>query len=251
MSKKDLNILENNKYLMMVGVYIKDIRLYHQVIEEIKRRKLDYIEIFPGEDDKDLIVLTDSPGIFKRYVIVVEAQSAVRSVIPRLYGKEKFHEIHIGIDPGMRVGVAVYGDGIFLEELELTDTYDLRRKIEEIVRGYGSRNVVLRIGKGDEPNRNRIINILFGLYPIEIVDEYGTTSIKNRNTEAAKKIAMKRGKPVKGRMEIRARRGEISEVQRKSRIASNNLVTISRELARRVVKGEIDLEEAIEMQKKN
>ncbi|MFP3317676.1 MAG: hypothetical protein RXP98_00615 [Thermoplasmata archaeon] len=235
---------------MRLGVYIKDFKLYHQVIGEIKKRGLDYTEVFPGQDDSDMIVLTDVYGIFNKYILIENPSSAVRSAISRLYGKERFDDIFIGIDPGMRIGIAIFGDGILLEEFELTDIIDLRKIIEDIKRDYSPNRIVVRIGKGDEPNRNRIINVLYGLFKIELVDEYGTSSIKNRNTEAAKKIAMKKGKVVKGKMEIRPRKGEISEVQRKSRIASNNLVTISRELAKRVVKGEIDLDQAIEKQKK-
>lgn len=250
MFQKYLNRIKNNKIGMMLGVYIKDFKLYHEVVEEIKRRRLEYREIFPGEDDTEFIVLTDTQFSFKKYIKVNDPVSAVRKALSMLYGKENFDEIFIGIDPGLRIGMAIYGDGILLEEFELTDIELLRKIVKQIGIDYGSKNVLIRVGRGDEPNRNRIVNALYGSYPIELVDEYRTSSIKNRNIEAAKKIAMKKGTPVRGRMEIRPRRGEILEVQRKSRIASNNLVTISRELAKKVVKGEIDLSQAIEIQKK-
>ncbi len=236
---------------MKLGIYIKNFKKYYQMLEELKRRNIDYVEIFPGNEEKHMVILTDCPNEFKNCIYVDNPLSAIRKSISKLHGKESFHEMFVGIDPGYRIGIAVFGDGILLEEFELTDPDETKLSIENIYRDYLPENFVIRIGKGDEPSRNRIINLLFGKFRMELVDEYGTTSIKNRNTEAAKKIALKKGKLIKSRMEIRPRRGEISEMQRKSRIASNNLVTISRELARKVVKGEIDLDEAIEIQKKS
>ncbi|MEL9998589.1 MAG: hypothetical protein QXG55_02790 [Thermoplasmata archaeon] len=235
---------------MKLGIYIKNFKIYYQVLEELKRRKIDFVEIFPGDDDSDLIVLTDSNYSFKNCIYVENPLHAIRKSLSKLYGKESFNEIFVGIDPGERVGLAVFGDGICLEEFELTELGEIINTIENIFNDYLPKKFLVRIGMGDEPNRNRIINLLFGKFKLELVDEYGTTSIKNRNIEAAKKIALKKGKLIRSKMEIRPRRGEISEVQRKSRIASNNLVTISRELAKKVIKGELDLNEAIEIQKK-
>ena len=50
-------------------------------------------------------------------------------------------------------------------------------------------------------------------------------------------------------MSVEPREGEIKELQRISRIKSKN-ITISKELAKKVLMGEMELDEAIEIQRR-
>lgn len=235
---------------MKLGIYVENFKIYFDLVEELKRRGIDFYDLHQNPKEDVSVVLTDKDRKFSHQIIIDDVKRAVRRSISLLYGKKSFREIVIGIDPGLRTGVAVIGDGIPLEEFELSDLVEIKNIINSIKRDYAPERMLIRIGEGDIPDRNKVINEIYGDFDIEIVDESNTSTIKNRNIEAAKKIAMKKGKRVKKRMETMFKKGEIVEVQRRSRILSNNRITISKNLALKVLKGEIDIYNAIELQRK-
>jgi hypothetical protein len=109
----------------------------------------------------------------------------------------------------------------------------------------------VRIGHGDRTNRNRILNSLAreGL-PTEIVDEAGTTDrTQEPDIDAAIKIAFVPGVRATPPYDVEPTPGEVREIQRRSRMSSEGGVTISKELASRVARGEITLDEAIRKQR--
>ena len=109
----------------------------------------------------------------------------------------------------------------------------------------------MRIGHGDRTNRNRILNALAqeGL-PTEIVDEAGTTDrTQEPDIDAAIKIAFVPGVRATPPYDVEPTPGEVREIQRRSRMSSEGGVTISKELASRVARGEITLDEAVRKQK--
>src|SRR5438876_620584 len=81
---------------------------------------------------------------------------------------------------------------------------------------------------------------------VEIVDEAGTTHrTPQPDVDAAIDIARTPGRRVQPPFEIRPTPGEVREIQRRSRLESGGLVTISSELAGAVARGDFSLEEAI------
>jgi len=92
-----------------------------------------------------------------------------------------------------------------------------------------------------------MVNMLLDIAPhVEIVDETSTTLPTAHNDMlAASSIALTPGKRVSSKLSLEPKEGEIKDVQRKSRIASTD-VTISKELAKKVLMGEIDMKKAIE-----
>lgn len=82
---------------------------------------------------------------------------------------------------------------------------------------------------------------------IEIVDE-SSIPCEDDDAAAASTIAMAEGVEIRGKFKVEPKDGEIREMQRLSRIKSKN-ITISKELARKVLRGEMELEEAIKMQR--
>ena len=143
--------------------------------------------------------------------------------------------------------VAVYQVGI--TEVEPT--------IRKVAHEYHTSISTIRIGSGARLMTAQIINTLLeGGFKVELVDETGTTPCVGKNIHtslvrdiiAAINIARIRGEPV-GRMEIEPSKGEIRVIQETSRSQSEGRATIPKYLARRVARGEITLDEAIEMHK--
>jgi hypothetical protein len=120
---------------------------------------------------------------------------------------------------------------------------------------YPSKDICIRIGHGSTITRNRIINALIPLeIPIEIVDETRTTPSQQkrrcvRDGEAAAAIALLTGGRVQTTLPIETSRGAIKNVQKRSRQLSEGRLTISEEVALKVLRGEISLQEAIEKEK--
>ncbi|MGC8565073.1 MAG: hypothetical protein ACP5R0_03750 [Thermoplasmata archaeon] len=235
---------------MKLGIYVEDFKKYFELVEELKKRKIDFVDLHQDSNENISVILTDKDRNFKNQIILEDIKKAIRISLSKIYGKERFNEIIVGIDPGLRTGMVVVGDGINLEEFELSELGQLKKILNSIKEDYSPNRMLIRIGMGDIPDRNKIINDIYDDFEIEIVDESGTSPIKNRNIGAAKKIAMKKGEKVNKRMEIRFKRGEIMEIQRRSRMLSNNTITISKKLAIKVLKGEMDLINAIKIQKK-
>jgi len=90
--------------------------------------------------------------------------------------------------------------------------------------------------------------------PIEIVDETKTTSSQQagryeRDSEAAAAIALLRGGKVQRQLPLEPTKGEIRNIQERSRKLTNGKFSISEKTAINVLKGKISLKEAIELEK--
>ncbi len=225
---------------------VEDKRLEYRIMEEFKRRGIPFVLLTSRDLEADVIV-SDIKREFKT-IVVDDEKIAVRRVTPYLHGRERFHKIVIGIDPGPKPGIAVVGDGIIVEEIQLNCLETVRTTVDEIYDGYKPDRIIIRVGDGDVVNRNRIVNSLVDKYIVELVNEHGTSvSITNSDIESAKFIAFTKGKVIRKKMNTIISDGYLREIQRRSRIESHGVITISKGLAKRVVLGEITLQEAIEL----
>ncbi len=227
-----------------VGLMFDDKRLEYRVMHALEDRGIDFTLLndtinFSG------VILSD----FSREhgaILIKDAITGVRRVTSYIHGKKRFSRVVVGIDPGPKPGIAVVGDGIVVEEVHLNNVSKTREEVDSIYEGYYPRRFLVRIGDGDIVNRNRIVNSLIGDYEIELVDERNTTtSITNRDVVSAKNIAFSHGKIIRRRINTVVKEGYLREIQRRSRIESGGLVTIPRELAKKVALGEITLQSAI------
>ena len=163
--------------------------------------------------------------------------------------KTKYNQIIIGIDPGKYPGIAFLGDGKVISVYQ-GSVYKVKDIIQQALKNIISENILIRIGHGARLLRTQIVNSLIELnIPIELVDETGTTPKNKSDIIAAINIAQIKGKQV-GKQYIEPSIGEIRVIQERSRKQSNGTLTIPRALAKKVAKGEITLEEAIDKHKK-
>ncbi len=169
-----------------------------------------------------------------------------------LFG-EDIEQIIIGIDPGKYPGVAVLGNNktVSVHHVSVGEVCPL---VKRIMREYGNKKIIVRIGHGARLIRSQLINGLLDLgLPVEMVDETGTTPHLGKGVHgqvisdiiAAINIARLPGKNV-GKQYIEPSLGEVRVIQESSREYSNGRLTIPRVLARRVAKGELTLDEAME-----
>ena len=169
---------------------------------------------------------------------------------------EDFEQIIIGIDPGKYPGIALIANNKIISVYHVP-AGDVCPLVKKIMQTYPSKNIIVRIGHGARLIRSRLINDFLDLgLKVEMVDETGTTPQLGKGVHAreisdiiaAINIANMPGKTV-GKQNIEPSMGEVRIVQERSREHSNGRVTIPRPLARKVAKGEISLDEAIEKHK--
>jgi hypothetical protein len=247
-----------------LGVYTKDFSLYHDIIKELKKRKIAYVSLSSPDDIPRRIgvVLTsqkEQETILLGKVVATDTYDsvdhAIDQAVQKLTGKELYSRIFIGIDPGERPGVAIVGDDILLQKMQIDDPEHVAGEIKRFLAMYPSKDTCIRIGHGSIITRNRIINSLIPLeIPIEIVDETRTTPPQlkrrcERDGEAAAAIALLTGGRVQTTLPLEPTRGAIKNVQKRSRQITEGRYTISEHTALLVLKGELSLLEAIEKEK--
>jgi hypothetical protein len=158
-------------------------------------------------------------------------------------------ELIVGIDPGPRPGFAILVGDRPLAEGSLPAPEDAGRLGAHLRRRFPENPIRFRVGRGDHVSRDRIVNSLVPLRrPVELVDERGTTPRghrRPRDAAAARAIARSAGPLIRGEASIRITPGEVANLQRLSREGSGGSFTIPRALARRVLRGEISLPEAL------
>lgn len=242
--------------MSLIGLLTEDPRTYFETLEVLRSEGLKFVSLDfydPIPANVAVIITTkreQSKISFDRLVTEDDPEAAVSEARVLLLGDRAVRELTIGIDPGKRPGFAVIGDGAVILRSIAASPEAVGSLVDEIVKEYPGSNVVVRIGHGDRTNRNRIFNVIWdaGLR-VEIVDERNTTRrSQTPDEDAAVEIAMTPGYRPRKKQDVEPGPGEIKNVQRISRLESSGLMTLSKELARKVAKGEISMEEAIELQ---
>jgi hypothetical protein len=241
-----------------VALVTRDPALYSELAGFLRERRLATVSLLPGHriPDHVAVVLTspgEAPSIAHSRVLAVsdgwDRRALGAAVAHALDAGPLDGEMVIGIDPGPRPGYAILcgerclGEGI-LDTPEHAGSFAVQLRHR-----FPSSRLVFRVGLGDPPRRNRIVNALLAHHrAVELVDERGTTPRghrRPRDPAAARSIARGVGRTVTDRLLTTCTPGEIANLQRLSREGSAGLVTIPRASARRVLHGEISLADAV------
>jgi hypothetical protein len=249
--------------LKLIAVVTEDFEVYYELVKALRARKAAFLSLSPSDpipSNAGVVITTagEQARIHFRPKVIVPgsdenaARMSVSLAEEALTSKGEYARLTFGIDPGKRSGLAVLGDGAVIHMAELDSPEKLREEVRNVLRTHPAREVRFRVGNGDPPNRNRIVNALLELgYPVEIADERSTSrGTDHLHTHAAVDIALMSGPVVRRKLETIPKPGELKEVKRLSRLASEGTVTISDRLAGRVLRGEIDIEEAVRRQRK-
>lgn len=247
-----------------IGVYTRNFSLYYDVLRVLRKRKIPYVSLSSFDDipKKIGVIITSNNEIHDVKISKVIAADAYDNVdhavdlaLQMLIGKDLYSKVFIGIDPGEKPGIAIVGDDILLQKTSVKEPEDVVNIVKRFLKEYPAIQTIIRIGHGSIITRNRIINSLISLgVSIEIVDETQTTSLGRarveRDSEAAAAIALIHGGKVQKRLPLEPTKGEIRNIQERSRKLSNGKFSISKETALKVLQGKISLKEAIESEKK-
>ncbi len=229
-----------------IGILTDDFRVLYKCTKILEELGKSYVILSDARElYKYPVILTTKNLRGENVVFLKNVDVDVRRAIPLLYGKRRFNHLYIGVDPGKTMGLAALGDGFILEKRNVYSISSLKKFVDIWLEGYPSQNYILRVGNGSPTERNEIIMRLFGKVDIEVVDERAT-SITKEDSDAAVRIARIRGRRIYRIPSLNVSDGEIRNIQRLSRIESNGKITISREMARKVILGEITLRDAIE-----
>ena len=191
-----------------VCVITSEVRAYYALVSRLRRAGFAFMSMLPGdESDECELVLTTKheANLFPGSVMMVEDldedPDVVRGqILSRLAGGKA--TLLIGIDPGLRIGLAAfYGD-----ERLVFRTFNSRDRlcagVVKLVSKIDSAKSLVRIGNGNPILADWIATKLTLRLPkttFEMVDEAGTSSrtVKMKGTQgdqsAAAKIAFRKG----------------------------------------------------------
>lgn len=163
-----------------IGIFTFDFKFYHDVIKDLRNWNLPFTSIeSPGSIPRDVSVVLSSTSDehnMPNQIKTDNPTAGIRMALPRLMNKNQFRSVVIGIDPGPKPGIAVMGDGILLEAYECSSTRKVRKEIIDISECYPYREIMIKVGDGDAPNRNDILKSIAKLgLTINIVDEKNTS----------------------------------------------------------------------------
>ena len=189
---------------------------YYKIINTLKLLQLNYEELSPSEalNSYSRIIITskeESP-IFKKKNIIIDSELNENPVIikakilRKLIKSHTYDQLTIGIDPGNRIGISIFYlhdeiESVVLYTIELTLNF-----IIEVLSEIKAKKKIVRIGDGNI-NMARSIAFLIkanfkDLVHVEIVNEHGTSSIQNnesnrrilKDKSSARLIAFRNGK---------------------------------------------------------
>ncbi|MGA7075949.1 MAG: hypothetical protein WBZ42_05315 [Halobacteriota archaeon] len=192
---------------------------------------------------------------FPNVVVASDPEMTVNEAIRLLRNSALSKCAIIGIDPGDEPGIAVVSNGI-VEAVYRVPLGQAFGVIERIKQTYS--DILVRIGRGARLVSTHLANTLVAQgIAVELVDESGTSPHLGKGTGgtaisdivAAINIAHTQGTRV-GHQEVLPSKGEIRWIQERSRELSEGRTTISRQLAQRVAKGEITINEALNEHKR-
>jgi hypothetical protein len=244
--------------MKVIGVFTEDFRFFYEVVRRLKARGEEFISL--GKDGKvpasvGVVITTPKERGAVEFEEVVAEEDPERAIdLARcvLAGGTKYRTIVIGVDPGSSTGIAVYGEGRLLAAEEVNSPEKVAQVLAKLLPCLDYSHSIARVGHGDSTKRDRVISSIWDkVDEVEVVDETGTTKRSGRpDAEAAKRIAMAKGKKVTTVPEPRPTPGEVRDVQRLSRLASGGQVTLPSGLASSVAKGEMTMDQALQSHRK-
>ena len=271
---------------MLISLATMDFRLCHLLREKLTQKGFSIEQLQPGDSpskDSILVVTTEEENnqknmTYSNMVILSKVETlnldkAYSKIMLGIEGKKIWESLIIGVDPGLTIGIAVITDGCLQSTLETRTIKEAVNFIVLTLKNLTAKMAIIRIGSTGGYRQVLILNELLNVKPkhvnLEVVDELHTTPEsgqeaneillegvkegmkipRGKDATAAIEIAFRLGESVENPETWETSDGELKEIQVLSRQYSRGVVTISRELAKKVASGRLTLEEAISIQK--
>jgi len=194
--------------MRLIGVATADSRAYYSILTRLKKTNLRFVSLTPAKAIEQrfwpVITTKRETGDFQLTSISIEELDEDPLVME---GQIMSHALRqakqvllIGVDPGLRIGMAVYYGGMRLGSLTFTSIESLRRNVLHVVQSIPHNRALVRIGDGSPRQSRAIAETIATQLPdvvVEIVDEKGTSTrhLKGLTSDqvAAEKIAFRKG----------------------------------------------------------
>ena len=251
---------ENRIIRYDVAIATRDSRLRFQILELLNRLKLKYVICSPDDSDCEFakVIITTEKEAMKFAdirLIVVKENTNDDFIIPLMI---KLHDIHkptnavLGIDPGMRFGLALVIDGFTIYTKRANSpSYAAKITIkwmQYIQDDFPQCQLLIRIGTG-----SRLYSILYlreilrinnGL-SIELVNEQNTTRMGKSDQLSAILIAGRWGQSLGSNpdLSLESKGGYIKSLKRLISKLTEGKRLLSTEEARSIIKDEISLDD--------
>ena len=234
----------------MIVVATADFEVYHDVVGELRDRGVTFTTVEPGDELPEgtaVVVTSAGEDVDGPHVVEAEPDAPRRAVEAALaYLRGSDGRTVVGVDPGRKPGIAVLAGDVVVAAFQVP-AGDAAAVVRDEVDDEA--DAVVRVGDGARREGAKVIGGLSDVR-VELVDETGTTPSLGTGARgmgdvlAAVNIARTEGEPVAER-EFEPTEGEIQRVQNRSRELSPDNRAIDTALARRVARGELDVEAAL------
>ncbi|MGP8126023.1 MAG: hypothetical protein ACLQEQ_09235 [Nitrososphaerales archaeon] len=186
-------------------------RTYYAIVSKMRKAGLPFTSTLPGADPEDCTLIISSAGEAGQFggrALALEDLDENPGVFKgQLLSKlDGGRDVMLaGVDPGTRIGLAVFYGEMSLEYSTFGSATGLSRRVGAFVRGVPAKRVVIRVGNGSPATAFRLVESLRLEAPdatIEMVDESGTSvrRVRMRGIQgdqgAAAKIAFRKGEVV-------------------------------------------------------
>jgi len=186
-------------------------KTYYAIVSRMRKVGLPFTSAVSAEDCRDctlIVTSADEAGQFHGRVLALEDLSESPGIFKgQLLSKVDGGRdvVLVGIDPGKRIGLAVFYGETNLEYSTFGSITGLSFKVGSFVRGVPAKRFVIRVGNGSPATATKIAESLKLEAPdavIEMVDESGTSvrRVRLRGVQgdqgAAAKIAFRKGEVI-------------------------------------------------------
>ncbi len=189
---------------------------YYKIISALKSLGLQFDSVSPEEAARlgpNLVITTkEERAKIPHGKILLDSEldeepALIKAKILRsIMGRYQDDQLIIGIDPGRRIGLAVFYLQKEIESKVVTSVKEAVDLVSVLLNGTTSRKKIIRIGYGDPAMARSIANMLHAGFGnqvvIELVDEHGTSLVRSvdsnrrgvRDRASARAIAMRHGR---------------------------------------------------------
>jgi len=188
------------------GLCTQDFSVVFDLVTVLNDRGIGFVMMAPGEIVErhiDAAIVQGRSAVFVRSDPVVlrplkDPGNTVDRAVAMVMGVFEPRKMVLGIDPGLRIGIAVIADGIVIDASFTMEPSRVLARLRDAKKALRPRHVLVRIGNGDPKRRDSIIAILKKTkVRIEIVDERSTSrQVRNAHQDAAVRIGRMSGRPI-------------------------------------------------------
>jgi len=197
--------------LNRICVVTSKAKAYYAIVSMMKKVDIPFTSAVPGGESRDCVLIITSAGEVGQFggrALALEAMDENPGVfkgqlLSKLDGGRDV--MLVGVDPGKRIGLAVFYGETNLEFSTFGSIFRLSLRIGAFVRGVPARMSLIRVGNGNLAGAAKLIESLKLEAPravVELVDESGTSIRLARmkrlqgDQGAAARIAFRKGEVV-------------------------------------------------------